>query len=155
MQFLISKRLKKFLSSNLKRFLVSWRKHPWKQTGEDNSRLGDYRPICLVNGMYHSSIKSSNLKRFLESTSLASLNYSSIALLPKKKQDNSRLGDYEPICLVDGIMKIFSKVLKIRLAMHMKKLITKAQIVHQRKINCRWKLRCSRNSLTQQKIKLK
>lgn len=58
--------------------------------------------------------------------SLDRLNYSYIALIPKKESSCS-VKDFRPISLMNGITKIFSKVLSLRLAKKMESLIANSQ----------------------------
>lgn len=54
---------------------------------------------------------------------LLRLNYTFMILVPKKSESLS-VGDYQPISLIHGIMKIISKTLSIRLSNFMEKLIS-------------------------------
>ena len=54
------------------------------------------------------------------------LNYTFLTLIPKK-DECIKPGDYGPISLVNGIIKIFSKVLYNRLSQHMDKLRSASQ----------------------------
>ena len=67
---------------------------------------------------------------------LSRINYAYIYLIPKK-QDNRLVKDYMMICLANGIMKIFIKVLDRRLSIHLDSLIaqTQSMFIKGRQIN--------------------
>ena len=57
---------------------------------------------------------------------LKRLNYGTITLLQKTKEAN-KIQQYRPICLLNVIYKIFTKVLMMRLETIMRKIINKSQ----------------------------
>ena len=62
----------------------------------------------------------------LRTTGLHWLNTANVVLLPKKEGAED-ISDYRPISLIHAIAKIIAKILAIRLAPHMHKLISNAQ----------------------------
>ena len=62
----------------------------------------------------------------LRTTGLHWLNTANVVLLPKKEGAED-ISDYRPISLIHAIEKIIAKILAIRLAPHMHKLISNAQ----------------------------
>ena len=67
---------------------------------------------------------------------LSRINYAYIYLIPKK-QDSRLVKDYMMICLANGIMKIFTKVLSMRLSTYLDSLIVQTQstFIKERQIN--------------------
>ena len=61
----------------------------------------------------------------LRTTGLHWLNTANVVLLPKKEGAED-ISDYRPISLIHAIAKIIAKILAIRLAPHMHKLISNA-----------------------------
>ena len=59
-------------------------------------------------------------------TELFRLKYTYITLIPKK-QESKHVKDFRPISLIHGVVKIFSKLLAIRLSKHLDSLISDSQ----------------------------
>uniref|UniRef100_A0A453CPK7 Reverse transcriptase domain-containing protein n=1 Tax=Aegilops tauschii subsp. strangulata TaxID=200361 RepID=A0A453CPK7_AEGTS len=62
----------------------------------------------------------------LHTSNLQWLNSANVVLQPKK-EGAERIADYRPISLIHAITKIIAKVLSLRLAPHMTKLVSNAQ----------------------------
>ena len=66
-----------------------------------------------------------NLFDSLHTSTLQWLNSANVVLLPKKEGAEG-IADYRPISLIHAIAKIIAKVLSLRLAPHMTKLVSNA-----------------------------
>jgi hypothetical protein len=61
-----------------------------------------------------------------QTSKLSLINTAHIVLLPKK-QDAASLSDYRPICLINNVVKIITKILANRLAPHLNDIVSNAQ----------------------------
>jgi hypothetical protein len=59
---------------------------------------------------------------------LAPLNSANIVVIPKK-EGTEKISDYQPISLIDGVAKIITKILALRLQPYMNQLISNNQSV--------------------------